>query len=42
MSELTRKERLLEALRKLEAIDGSADQIESIRRALEDLTEQSQ
>ena len=34
---MSRKERLLEALRRLREVDGSPDLIESVLRALQDL-----
>lgn len=34
--DLSRRERLLEALRRVQAINGSPDIIESLRKALED------
>ena len=38
---MSRKERLLEALRRLREMDGSPDLIESILKALDDLETQS-
>ena len=39
IAELTRNDRLLEALRRLEAMDGSPDLIVSIKKALEEVSE---